>query len=230
MAVTFPSNPINGQTFLVGDVTYTYSGGMWSSQIGATNPSTGPSTSEYTYTAANNQTSFSGADSYGQTMAYTAGQIGVFLNGVRLVANTDYTATNGTTVTLTEGTSANDILAVQNIVNVSNGLGSYFKTYNYDGTLEVATGSKRLYLQKDFTLTAINSFVDTAPVGSSIEVDINKNGSSLTTTSIANGANSSSNTGLSYSITANDYITVDITQVGADTAGENLSLVFTFEY
>jgi hypothetical protein len=53
MAVTFPSSPTNGQTFLVGNVTYTYSDGMWSSQIGSTNSSSGAaSVTAYTNLAA----------------------------------------------------------------------------------------------------------------------------------------------------------------------------------
>ena len=56
----------------------------------------------YTYTATAGQTSFSGTDANSLTLAYTAGSIQVFLNGVKL-EDEDYTATDGTTVVLTEG-------------------------------------------------------------------------------------------------------------------------------
>ena len=57
----------------------------------------------YTYTATAGQTSFSGTDANSLTLAYTAGSIQVFLNGVKL-EDEDYTATDGTTVVLTEST------------------------------------------------------------------------------------------------------------------------------
>ena len=65
----------------------------------------------FEYTATANQTIFTGADSNGATMAYDAGFIDVYLNGVKL-ANADYTATSGTSVVLSSGASVNDILMV----------------------------------------------------------------------------------------------------------------------
>mgnify|MGYP005990626317 CR=1 FL=1 len=44
------------------------------------------------------------------TGGYTAGYIDVFLNGVKLVSGTDYTATNGSDVVLLTGASAGDTL------------------------------------------------------------------------------------------------------------------------
>lgn len=60
---------------------------------------------QYTATAA--QTTFSGADDNAATLAYTAGSIMVFLNGVALDP-ADYTATNGTSVVLASGAALND--------------------------------------------------------------------------------------------------------------------------
>jgi hypothetical protein len=65
----------------------------------------------FEYTATAGQTTFSGADSNNATMAYDAGFIDVYLNGVKL-ANADYTATSGTSVVLASGASVNDILMV----------------------------------------------------------------------------------------------------------------------
>jgi len=65
----------------------------------------------FEYTATANQTTFTGADSNGATMAYDAGFIDVYLNGVKL-ANADFTATSGTSVVLASGASVNDILMV----------------------------------------------------------------------------------------------------------------------
>ena len=52
-----------------------------------------------------------GADANGATLSYTADNINVFLNGVRLDA-TDYTASNGTSVVLGAGATASDELVV----------------------------------------------------------------------------------------------------------------------
>ena len=104
----------------------------------------------------------------------------------------------------------------------------FVKAYRYQDTLATNTGTKRLYLQKAYTLKSIHAYVDTAPVGASVNLQINKNGSNLQTVSIASGATVASQLSLSHSIAANDYLTIDITQVGSSTAGENLYLVFTF--
>jgi ribosomal protein L29 len=65
----------------------------------------------FEYTATAGQTTFTGADANGATMAYDAGFIDVYLNGVKL-ANADFTATSGTSVILASGASVNDILMV----------------------------------------------------------------------------------------------------------------------
>ena len=51
----------------------------------------------FEYTATAGQTTFTGADSNGATMAYDSGFIDVYLNGVKL-ADADFTATTGTSV------------------------------------------------------------------------------------------------------------------------------------
>ena len=65
----------------------------------------------FEYTATANQTTFTGADTNSKTLAYDAGFIDVYLNGVKL-ANADYTATSGTSIVLGTGASANDILMI----------------------------------------------------------------------------------------------------------------------
>jgi len=54
------------------------------------------------FVATSNQTTFS--------VDYTVGEILVFLNGVLLDNGVDYTATNGTSVVLTNGAAADDVL------------------------------------------------------------------------------------------------------------------------
>jgi len=64
---------------------------------------------DYTYvrsnfTATADQTTF--------TVAYTVGYVDVYMNGVKLVIGTDFTATNGTSIVLTSGLVAGDLIEV----------------------------------------------------------------------------------------------------------------------
>jgi hypothetical protein len=64
----------------------------------------------FKYTASGGQTTFTGSDDNGNTLAYDAGFIDVYLNGVKLVNGTDVTITSGTSVVLASGATAGDIL------------------------------------------------------------------------------------------------------------------------
>ncbi|AXH71556.1 tail fiber [Pelagibacter phage HTVC201P] len=66
----------------------------------------------FKYTATASQTTFTGADDNGNTLAYDSGFTDVYLNGVKLVNGSDYTATDGSNVVLTTGASVNDILEI----------------------------------------------------------------------------------------------------------------------
>lgn len=66
------------------------------------------------YTAAGGETSKSGVDDNGLTLAYTAGTATeVFLNGVKLIPSSDYVANTGTSITSLTALSAGDILHVR---------------------------------------------------------------------------------------------------------------------
>ena len=73
--------------------------------------SKGATRQEFVYTATSQQTTFSGNDDSSNSLSYTAGQIDVFVNGVRQSA-ADYTATNGTSVVLGAGASAGDTVNI----------------------------------------------------------------------------------------------------------------------
>ena len=66
----------------------------------------------YVYTATASQTVFSGPDDNSLTLSYTTGAVKVFLNGVLLTPSQDYSASNGTSVTLGSGAAENDVLIV----------------------------------------------------------------------------------------------------------------------
>ena len=59
----------------------------------------------HNYTATASQTTFN-------TSGYTAGFVDVYLNGVKLIDGTDFTATNGSDVVFTTGAATGDIVEV----------------------------------------------------------------------------------------------------------------------
>lgn len=65
----------------------------------------------FRYIATAGQTTFTGTDSNGNTMAYDAGFVDVYLNGVRL-DQTDYTASSGTSIVLASAAALNDELNI----------------------------------------------------------------------------------------------------------------------
>jgi hypothetical protein len=65
----------------------------------------------FKYVATASQTTFSGSDANGNTLAYDAGYIDVYLNGVHLDP-TDYTATSGTSIVLASGAALSDELYI----------------------------------------------------------------------------------------------------------------------
>jgi len=64
--------------------------------------------STYKYTATSGQTTFSGLDDSSNTLAYTANNIIVTVNGITFEDGTDYTATNGTSIVFTSGLTTDD--------------------------------------------------------------------------------------------------------------------------
>jgi hypothetical protein len=66
----------------------------------------------YKFIAAGGETSVSGTDALSQTLAYLPGKEQVYLNGVLLVRTTDYTATDGTSITGLAALVVSDILEI----------------------------------------------------------------------------------------------------------------------
>ena len=66
----------------------------------------------FTYTASANQTVFTGSDNNGNTLAYDAGFVDVYLNGVKMVNGVDVTVTSGSSVVLASGANASDTVDI----------------------------------------------------------------------------------------------------------------------
>lgn len=100
-----------------------------------------------------------------------------------------------------------------------------------DGGLSVGAIASRLPIVDTYTILGVLIMVGTAPVGANIIVDVNKNGSTIFTSSgnrptILDGANDSGAliTPDITDLVFGDYLTFDIDQVGSGTAGSNLSI------
>ena len=65
----------------------------------------------FNYTATAGQTTFTGADANGNSLAYDSGYADIYMNGVKL-APADYTATSGTSIVLASGAALNDTLEI----------------------------------------------------------------------------------------------------------------------
>ena len=66
----------------------------------------------FRYTASANQTTFTGSDDTGSTLAYDSSFIDCYLNGSKLVNSVDVTVTSGSSVVLASGATAGDILDI----------------------------------------------------------------------------------------------------------------------
>ena len=66
----------------------------------------------YRFSASGGETSVSGSDANGLTLSYIAGKEQVYLNGVLLVRDTDYTASNGTSITSLAALAASDVVEI----------------------------------------------------------------------------------------------------------------------
>ena len=83
------------------------------------------------------------------TVAYTAGYVDVYMNGVKLIVGTDVTATNGTSIVLASGAAAGDLIEVVafETFNVANALTTSdlgVTVQGYDANTTTATNTQTL--------------------------------------------------------------------------------------
>ena len=90
----------------VSDTMFAWTGSAWGS-ISST-----AAIYRYKFIATGGETSVSGTDALSQTLSYLPGKEQVYLNGVLLVRTTDYTATNGTSITALAALAASDIVEI----------------------------------------------------------------------------------------------------------------------
>jgi hypothetical protein len=91
-------------------------------------PGTANTISNYYYTATNGQTTFSGADAYGNSLVYNGGNLVVTRNGATLRNQLDYSATNGTSVVLNNAAYANDEIGILTFTSFNAAANAYTTT------------------------------------------------------------------------------------------------------
>ena len=132
--------------------------------LGIVDSAVGPLLSAtYVYTATSGQTAFTGADNNSSILDYTAGNILVQVNGVIQVTGVDYTASNGSLVTLTEAADSGDAVVISSFntgtVAFGNAVEQDFK-YNITGTPSVVedsdTSGNVLAINTNGTIVTLN--------------------------------------------------------------------------
>ena len=119
-SATNPTARADGSALQVGDLYFdttndvmkVYSSGGWITAASAINGTA----ERFTYTVSSSTTTITGNDDGGSTLAYDAGYIDVYLNGVKMVNGTDVTVTSGNSVVFAtaigaSGTDTVDIIA-----------------------------------------------------------------------------------------------------------------------
>jgi hypothetical protein len=101
--------------------------------------------------------------------------------------------------------------------------------FSSSGPVAVKVGGGRYYIEEAVSIVKVRSSVGTAPTGTTLLVDVNKNGSTIFTTqanrpAIAIGANTATGTPQVTALAVGDYLTVDVDQVGSTLAGADLTV------
>lgn len=99
--------------------------------------------------------------------------------------------------------------------------------FSVGGLIGATTYTMRLYVDRDCTITGVRASVGSSPTGSSIIVDVLKNGTTIFTggtdrPTITVGGNTDTGTPAVTDLVAGDYLTVTVVQVGSTYAGADL--------
>ena len=104
-------------------------------------------------------------------------------------------------------------------------------TFSVSLAVGVQTGQHRIYAEETLTIEQVRASVGTAPTGSTLIVDVNKNGTTIFTTqgrrpaiAISEFTATPSAAIEVTSLAQGDYLTVDVDQVGSTIAGSDLTV------
>ena len=115
----------------------------------------------YRFNASGGETSLSGTDANGVTLSYLPGKEQVYLNGVLLARTSDYSATNGTSITSLAALTASDVVEIITFTSFELATAIDKTLFDAKGDILVATaadtpgklaaGTDGYYLQADST-------------------------------------------------------------------------------
>lgn len=109
-------------------------------------------------------------------------------------------------------------------------VGPLIASFSVGGLLIATTYSFRWYPPASCTISGVRASVGTAPTGSSVIVDVNKNGTTIYTTqgnrpTIAAAGNTAlGGTPDVTALTTSDYLSFDVDAIGSTTPGSNLTI------
>lgn len=198
----------------------------------------------FVYTATGGETSVTNDDA-GRAIAYTVGQVDVYLNGAKLINGSDFTATTGTSITGLAALTASDVVEVfalsifqaSDTVSASSG-GTFNGNVTVDANLTV-TGTVDIdtSLNVDGTVTADGADLDGAVVinESGADVDFRVESDSNTHALFVDAGNNRVGVGTSTPATALDVngtvtateITTSRLNVGANLAWNSSTDTYT---
>ena len=125
----------------------------------------------YHFTADSGQLIFTGADDDTETLAYSTEALAVYLNGILLVDSVDYTASNGTSIILSDSAALGDVLTVLKFggnttgidsADVINLIDSTYIQARQDFAYSSLTG-KPIFADSAYVTSQINALIDAAP-------------------------------------------------------------------
>lgn len=198
-----------------------------------------------------NLTAFSGLSLIADRLPYASGTGALALTPFTafartLLANTDAAGARGTLGAEQSGAyrpSGTDVAVADGGTGASTAASAranlgveetaYFAS---EGTLTVKNGKGRMPFPVDAVILGISAMVDTAPTGATIVLDINKNGTTIFTTQsnrpqIVAGANNTATEVTNMNVTAisaGQYLTADIDQIGTTVAGADLTVAVRY--
>jgi hypothetical protein len=107
-------------------------------------------------------------------------------------------------------------------------IGTQQKVLYQPGTLIATVGKARWYPPSTISINQIRAIMVVPPVGRSANVNVNKNGSLVTSLGVPANSNAFAYSNVTVSVTPADYITVDVVQAGNISPGSDLHVLFYY--
>lgn len=141
----------------------------------------------YVYTPSTSTSAFTGADVNGNTLAYDAGKVEVYLNGARLVTGLDYTETSGSVLTLDSAIGSGDTLEIVSLAKAAISDGNFVRNVDSDFTTTDANQVIDLFAKGTFRTTKYIAQIehDSDNKYHSEEILLTHNGSAVAMTTYA---------------------------------------------